>query len=101
MILAGMGSSYIIEAVITLQSISVPGCVECRKFEEWWKEAAKDFPDVRYENIDATNPAGQELVLKHQIFASPGIVVNGELFSTGGVNKEALIKRLNELRKPS
>lgn len=97
--MAGIGSSCIIEAVIILQSISVPGCVECRKFEEWWKEAAKDFPEVQYENIDATSPAGQEMVLKHQIFASPGVVINGELFSTGGVNKEALIKRLNELQK--
>lgn len=83
--------------MILLQEITVPGCVECKKFEEWWREASKDFPEVKFEKIDATAPEGQEMVLKYQIFASPGIIVHGELFSTGGVNKEALTKRLKEL----
>jgi hypothetical protein len=37
------------------------------------------------------------MVQKYQIFASPGIIINGELFSTGGVNKEAFLEKLKEL----
>ena len=34
---------------------------------------------------------------KYMILTSPGIVINGELFSTGGVNQEKLINKIKEL----
>lgn len=52
---------------------------------------------MEYKNISVTAPEGQELAQKHMIFSSPGIIINGELFSTGGFDKDKFIKKLKEL----
>jgi len=83
--------------MITLQEVSSPGCHICKTFEEWWHRVEKDFANVNFEKIDVTTPLGQELAGKHMIFSSPGIIINDELFSTGGFNKEAVVKKLKEL----
>ena len=82
---------------VKLQELSAPGCQICRAFEEFWHSIQKDFPNVEYENIDITTLKGQELVQKHMIFSSPGIVINGELFSSGGFDRDAFIKKLKDL----
>jgi len=43
------------------------------------------------------DPRWQELVLKYQIMSSPGILADGELFSTGGVNTAKLMEKLSAL----
>ena len=83
--------------MVLLQEITVPGCVECKRFKEWWGKNSAGFSGVNFEEISVTDPKGQELVLKYQIMASPGIIINGELFSTGGVNTHKLTKKLKEL----
>ena len=89
--------------MITLQEVSVPGCVECIQFEKLWEQIKGDFPNVTKETIDATIPQGPELVAHYGIMAAPGIIINGELFSVGGVSKNTLIKKLQELttKQPS
>lgn len=82
--------------MILLQEISAPWCVDCRRFEEWWKANSAQFPSVKFEKINALDPKGQEIVLKYSILSSPGIIINGELFSTGGVNTEKLSAKLKE-----
>ena len=84
-------------ASIRLEEVTVPGCVDCARFKKFWEGARQEFPDVEFREIDAMSPQGMELVQKHQILASPGILLNGELFSTGGVPKEALLKKLREI----
>ena len=83
--------------MIKIQSVSVPGCVECAHFEKFWKGVENEFPNAEMENVDATTPEGQALVTKHGIMASPGILINGELFSIGGVNKDEFLKKIREL----
>ena len=80
-----------------IKEVSVEGCVACAQFEKIWGQIKADFPQVSMEKIDATSPEGQKLILDYGIFASPGIIINGELFSTGGVNRDALVKKLKEL----
>ncbi len=82
---------------VLLEELSSPGCHNCAKFKEFWETESKNWPHVTFKEVSITDPAGQELVQKHQIFASPGILLNGELFSTGGVNKDDFIKKLTEL----
>src|SRR3989304_6037816 len=82
---------------IVLKDVSVPGCVACAQFDKIWPDIQKEFPDVSMEKIDATTPEGQKMVVDFGIFSAPGIIVNGELFSTGGVNRDELIKKLREL----
>lgn len=74
------------------------GCHNCEAAKKIFDEILPDFPDIAVEEIDITTPQGQELVQKYGIMQSPGIIINGELFSTGGVNKEKLIEELNTLK---
>lgn len=83
--------------MVTLQVVTVPGCVECKRFEEWWKANSAQFPNVKFEKINALDQKGQEAVLKYSIFASPGIIINDEPFSTGGVDTAKLAEKLKEL----
>ena len=40
---------------------------------------------------------GQKMVQKYWIMSSPAIIVNGELFSMGGLNKNKLIEKIKSL----
>ncbi|MFN7088780.1 MAG: thioredoxin family protein, partial [Candidatus Paceibacteria bacterium] len=61
-----------------IQFLTMSGCHNCEKAKEIFKEILPNFPDVKLEEIDMLTPPGQELVLKHGIMASPGIIIDGE-----------------------
>lgn len=82
---------------ITLELLVAPGCHICRSFEEFWKTAAEDWPNVAFKKIDVVTPEGQALAQKHMIFASPGIIVNGELWATGGYDKGKFLQKIKDL----
>ena len=84
-------------AQVILEEVFAPGCHTCKELEALWELVKGDFPNVRFDRVDVTTDKGQELAQKHMIFASPGIILNGELFSTGGFNKEKLIAKFKEL----
>jgi glutaredoxin len=84
---------------IVLEELSSPGCHNCAAFKETWEGIKADWPNVTFKEVSLMDPEGQEMVQKYQIFASPGIILNGELFSTGGVDKDPFIKKLEELSK--
>lgn len=84
---------------ITLEELSSPGCHNCKAFEEFWHSVEKNWPNVTYKNVSIMAPEGQEIAQKHMIFASPGIIINGELWATGGFDKEKFITRITELSK--
>jgi thioredoxin 1 len=84
-------------AKILLQELSSPGCSHCEEFRKFWHSIEGDYPDVEFQDISVTTPEGQELAQKHMVFSSPGIIINGELFSTGGVNKDKFTAKLKEL----
>jgi len=81
-----------------IQFLTIPGCHSCEAAKKIFDEIMPEFKDkVEITEIDITTPEGQELTQKYGIMASPGIVINGELFSAGGVDKEKLIEKLREL----
>lgn len=82
---------------IILKEVSIPGCVACAQFDKLWGEMQQEFPGVTLEKIDATTEEGQKMVVDYGIFSAPGIIINGTLFSTGGVNRNELAKKLREL----
>ena len=82
---------------VILEELSSPGCHDCKVFEEFWRSVESQYPNVQYKNISLVSPEGMEMVSKYMILASPGIVINGELFSTGGVNQEKFINKIKEL----
>ena len=83
--------------MITLEVLASPGCHICRVFEEFWHSIEKDWPNVSFHKFDITEDKGQEMAQKYMILASPGIVINGELWASGGFDKEKFIAKLKEL----
>lgn len=82
---------------VLLEELSSPGCQICRQFEEFWHSVEREWPNVTYKNVSVVTPEGQALAQKHMIFASPGIILNGELWATGGFDRDKFIKKLKEL----
>ena len=82
---------------ITVQLVISPGCTHCAEVRRVLDELKPKYPAMQVEEIDATTEKGMELVVKHSIMASPGTILNGELFATGGINKDSFIKKLDSL----
>ncbi len=82
---------------IVLEELSSPGCHNCEAFKNFWESEKANWPNVEFKDVSILTPEGQELVQKHSIFASPGIILNGELFSTGGVNQGSFKEKLKAL----
>lgn len=82
---------------ILLEELVAPGCHICKAFEEFWHSIEKNWPNVTYKKVDVTTEEGQQMAGKYMIFASPGIILNGELWATGGFNKDAFVQKLKEL----
>lgn len=84
---------------ILIQELSTPGCAHCAQAKQILEHDIKPkYPDVKIEYVDMMTPEGQALIQKHGIMSSPGILVNGELFSMGGLNKEKLVEKIESLR---
>lgn len=84
--------------MVNVQFVTVPGCHECEKAKKFFEELRPQYPEMQIEEIDATTSRGMEIVQKYGIMASPGIIIDNELFSTGALNKEDFVKKLNELK---
>lgn len=83
---------------IKIQEVSAQGCVNCAAAKKLLQEEIQpQFPDVEIEYIDMLSEQGMKMVQEYGIMSSPGIVINGELFSTGGLNKEKLIEKIKSL----
>mgnify|MGYP001582768920 FL=1 len=82
---------------IKLDILTSPGCKICHSFFEFWKDESKNWPNIELKDISVVTPEGQELVQKYMIFASPGIIIDGELFQTGGFDKAKFLQKLKEL----
>ena len=80
-----------------LEVLASPGCSHCRLFEEFWRSIEKDWPNVKFRHVDVVTPEGQEMAQKYMIFTSPGIVINGELHSMGGFDKQKFLAKLKEI----
>ena len=61
------------------------------------KEIKPNYPNVEIEYIDMMDEKGQQMVQEYSIMSSPGIIVNGELFSVGGLDKNKLIEKIKSL----
>lgn len=83
---------------IKIQEISTPACVCCAEARKVLDdEIKKQFPSIEMEFIDMLSEKGQEMVQKYGIMASPGIIVNDELFSVGGLDKNKPVEKIKSL----
>lgn len=90
------GYTFFMSRPIVLEELVSPGCHICKAFEEFWHSIEQEWPNVTYKKFDVTTPEGQAMAQKYMIFASPGIILNGELWATGGFDREKFISKLQE-----
>lgn len=85
-------------AKVKITEITSPGCVHCAEAKKIFEEEIKpNFPEVEVEYIDMLTEEGQKLIEVHGIMSSPGILVNGEIFSMGGLDKNKLIEKIKSI----
>lgn len=84
--------------MIKLTLVTREGCVHCAQTKEILKKIKPEFPELAIEEIDMTSPKGQELIAKYSIMASPGIIINDELFSMGGTTEKELQDKFTEMK---
>lgn len=82
---------------VLLEELVSPGCHICKQFEVFWHSIEKDWPNVNYKKVDILMPEGQAMAQKYMIFASPGIMLNGELWATGGFDRKKFVEELAAL----
>jgi len=83
--------------IVVLETLSSPGCHNCTVFKEFWNGIRNNWQNVQLKEMSIITSEGLTMVEKHKIFSSPGIVLNGELFSTGVVDTDRFVQKLTEL----
>lgn len=83
---------------ISLVIVSSPGCHNCAAFKEVWEKEKENWPTVTTTEVSLMSKDAAPILMKHHILASPGIILNDVLFSTGPVDVPELLKKLTELR---
>ncbi len=70
--------------------ISPDDCPNCGEVREQLDNLKQTYPALAIKSVDAHTPEGEELILKHGILASPGILINDKFFSMGAVSEHKL-----------
>ncbi len=81
-----------------IKFLTMVGCHNCAAAKKIFDEIMPEYSDIKVIEIDITSTEGQELVAKYSVLASPGIIIDDELFSTGGVDRDKLIDKLKSLK---
>lgn len=83
--------------MIKIQEVSAPGCTHCDQARKILEDIKTQFSNVEVEYVEMLSGQGQKMVQEYRFMSSPGIIVNGELFSSGGLDKNELIKKIQSL----
>lgn len=82
--------------MMKIELLTMPGCGHCAAAKETVEKIKAEFPELEVEIFDVTeNP---ELSQKYMLMSAPGVVINGKLEFTGGVNEEELREKLSGLQ---
>lgn len=84
--------------MIKVTLIRPSGCSHCVAVKATLEKMKADYPELIIEDVDMVTPEGQEMVKKHGILSSPGILVNDEFFAFGGATEEQFRKKFDELK---
>lgn len=82
--------------MIKVTLIRPQGCSHCVAVKATLEKMKADYPDLTVEEVDMVTPEGQELIKKHNILSSPGILVNDEFFAFGGATEDQFRKKFDE-----
>ena len=75
--------------------ITVPNCAQCAKAKQVIEKVQPDFPDLKVQYVDVTEHP--EILQKYPVMSAPGIVIDGKLEYTGGLDEATLRDRLKKI----
>lgn len=84
--------------MIKVTLIRPAGCAHCEEAKNALEKLKADYPDLVIEEIEATSPEGQDLIIKHGILSSPGILINDKFFAMGGATEKQFRKKIEEFK---
>lgn len=81
--------------MIEVLFLTVPNCVQCAKARKVIEKVQPDFPEMKVEYLDVTQHP--EILQTYRVLSAPGIVIDGKLEYTGGLDEAAFRARLKQL----
>lgn len=76
--------------------LTMPGCSHCGPAKDLLERVvARDFPHIKPEIIDITEYP--EEAQKYSLLQAPGLVINGQLVSSGGFDEPELKEILSKV----
>lgn len=89
-------------APIVVQLVTAPGCSKCEQAKADIKDALGQLHGEYPIDLHELNlPDHPELTSEYEIWATPALIINGELAFTGRVNEQALRNKLTEASRQS
>ncbi len=82
---------------VSVVELTSPGCPPCEAFAAHWETIQKDWPNVTLKKVEITTPEGSEIAQKYMIMSAPGIIINDELWATGGFDEKKFTQKLQEV----
>ncbi len=87
---------------ITIQLVTAPGCSKCVQAKEAIKNALDQLHgEYPIELTELNLPDNPELTSEYEIWATPALIINGELAFSGRVNEQALHDKLASASQPA
>lgn len=81
--------------MINMLFITVPNCAQCAKAKHVIEKVQPDFPELKVEYMDIIEHP--EILQQYRVLSAPGIVLNGKLEYTGGLDEAVFRARLKQL----
>jgi glutaredoxin len=72
--------------------LTMPGCGHCASAKQILEKVKPDFPELEVVIHDITEKP--ELAQQYMLMTAPGVVIDGELVFSGGLDEEKLRQRL-------
>ncbi len=82
---------------VSLLVLTSPGCTHCQHFLKFWETKKGEWMNVSMREVSILTEEGQALAREHSVFASPGIIIDGELFASGGYDEAEFLNELEAL----
>lgn len=73
-----------------LEYVTIPGCADCRRFEELIERVIPDFPGVEVREVAAETPRGMAISVERGMLRFPVILLEDEVIAVESIGESAL-----------
>jgi glutaredoxin len=77
--------------------LTTENCPACATIKDALEEIKIEFPKLHIIEIDTDSKEGEKIIDDYGIMSAPAILINSQLFSTGIVAKDEILKQLKEV----